>query len=192
MLLARTRPQKRHSSTVLRGLFKRGDTWIPTGDLFRRDADGDYWRVDALADVVRTVHGPVFTGPVRDSLGTLPAVDLAVAYGVQSDLSAQEVAVAAVSLAPGARLTAADLGAVFSWLPFHQRPLIVRVVDRIPVTTWYRPLTAPLREQGLPLSSKSHPAWYLDLGGGDLQAVHSSRPAPHRAGVRTERVLRED
>jgi hypothetical protein len=31
------------------------------------------------------------------------------------------------------------------------------------VTTWYRPLTAPLRAQGLPASTKSHPSWYLDL-----------------------------
>jgi putative long chain acyl-CoA synthase len=163
MLLARTRPQKRHNSTVLRGVFKRGDTWVQTGDLFRRDADGDYWRIDALTDVVRTAGGPVFTGPIRDSLGTLPAVDLAVAYGLQSELSPQQVAVAAVTLAPGATLTPRELGAAFGWLPFHQRPLIVRVVDRIPVTTWYRPLTAPLRAQGLPVSSKSHPAWYLDL-----------------------------
>jgi putative long chain acyl-CoA synthase len=165
MMLARTTPQKRHSSTVLRGVFKRGDTWVQTGDLFRRDADGDYWRVDALTDVVRTAHGPVFTGPIRDSLGTLPAVDLAVAYGLQSDLSSQEVAVAAVTLAPGATLTPRELGAAFGWLPFHQRPLIVRVVDRIPVTTWYRPQTAPLRAQGLPVSSKPHAAWYLDLEG---------------------------
>jgi putative long chain acyl-CoA synthase len=165
MMLARTRPQKRHSSTVLRGLFKRGDTWAQTGDLFRRDADGDYWRVDALTDVVRTAHGPVFTGPIRDSLGTLPAVDLAVAYGLQSEGSAQQIAVAAVTLAPGATLTSGELAAAFAWLPFRQRPLIVRVVDKIPVTTWYRPLTAPLRAHGLPVSSKPHPAWYLDLGG---------------------------
>jgi putative long chain acyl-CoA synthase len=163
MMLARTRASKQYSSTVLRGVFKRGDIWVQTGDLFRRDADGDYWRVDALTDVVHAEQGPCFTGPIRDSLGTLPAVDLAVAYGLQTALSAQEVAVAALTVAPGATLTARELGAAFGWLPFHQRPLIARVVDRIPVTTWYRPLTAPLRAQGLPVSTKSHPSWYLDL-----------------------------
>ncbi|HTW13384.1 MAG TPA: AMP-binding protein, partial [Solirubrobacteraceae bacterium] len=163
MLVARTRPEKNQTSVVLRGLFERGDTWVQTEDLFRRDADGDYWRVDALAEVIRTEHGPVFAGPIRDALGNLPTVDLAVAYGLDSPLSEQEVAVAAVKLMPGARLRARDLAAVFGSLPFHQRPLVVRVVSSIPVTTWYRPLTGPLRERGLPVSSATRPVWYLDV-----------------------------
>lgn len=163
MLVARSRPEKRHTSVVLRGLFERGDTWVETGDLFRRDADGDYWRVDAVADVLHTARGPVFTGPIRDALGTLPAVDLAVAYGLEAPFCEQEVPVAAITLLPGSKLAARDLNAAFSGLPFHERPLIVRVVDEIPVTTWYRPMTAPLRERGLPLSSRARPAWFLDL-----------------------------
>jgi putative long chain acyl-CoA synthase len=165
MLLVRTRPDELQSSTVLRGVFDRGDAWVPTEDLFRRDADGDYWRVDALADVIHAEHGPVFTGPIRDALGNLPAVDLATAYGLKTDFSDDEVAVAAVTLSAGAKLTPRDLIAVLGAVPFHERPLIVRVVDSIPVTTWYRPLTAPLRADGLRVSSKSHPVWYLDLDG---------------------------
>ena len=60
----------------LRGVFSSGDAWMLTGDLFRRDADGDLWRVDNLAEVVHTADGPVFTGPIRDALGDVPAVDL--------------------------------------------------------------------------------------------------------------------
>ncbi|HEV8152251.1 MAG TPA: hypothetical protein VGP78_04920, partial [Solirubrobacteraceae bacterium] len=30
------------------------------------------------------------------------------------------------------------------------RPAVVRVVDEIPVTTWFRPRTAPLRAEGIP------------------------------------------
>jgi putative long chain acyl-CoA synthase len=47
----------------------------------------------------------------------------------------------------------------------EQRPLIVRVVDRIPVTTWYRPLTGPLREEGIPDPGERVRAWYLDASG---------------------------
>ena len=82
MLLARVGPNDPLSTTPLRSLFERGDAWVVTGDLFRRDADGDYWRVDGAGDVIHTDQGPVFTTPIRDALGAIPAVDLALAYGV--------------------------------------------------------------------------------------------------------------
>jgi putative long chain acyl-CoA synthase len=53
-----------------------------------------------------------------------------------------------------------------STLPVGARPDVVRVVERIPVTTWYRPAVAELREQGLPdPANAAQPAWYLDAGG---------------------------
>ena len=72
------RPSEPLSMIPLRGVFAPGDAWLMTGDLFRRDEDGELWRVDNLAEVVRTVDGPVFTGPIRDALGDIPAVDLVV------------------------------------------------------------------------------------------------------------------
>lgn len=43
MLRARVRPDAIASSGDggLRGVFEAGDAWLETGDLFRRDADGD-------------------------------------------------------------------------------------------------------------------------------------------------------
>src|SRR5205085_6397861 len=134
----------------LRSVFSRDDAWLMIGDLFRYDVDGDYWRVDGIADVIHTVHGPVFTGPIRDALGDLPAVDLAVAYGVRPTGREYEVAVSAVTLRKECELGAGDLEAALSCLAPDQRPAIVHVVDQIPVTTWYRPITAPLRAAGIP------------------------------------------
>jgi putative long chain acyl-CoA synthase len=42
---------------------------------------------------------------------------------------------------------------------------VVQVVDSIPVTTWYRPVTGPLRKAGIPDPAEGQPAWYLDRGG---------------------------
>jgi hypothetical protein len=36
------------------------------------------------------------------------------------------------------------------------------VVDSIPVTTWYRPLTVALREAGIPEPGEATSAWFLD------------------------------
>jgi putative long chain acyl-CoA synthase len=165
MLLARVRSGDSGSVTPLRGVFAPGDAWLPTGDLFRHDTDGDYWRVDSAADVIHTAEGPAFTTPIRDALGTLPAVDVAVAYGVPGDGDGTSLAVAAVTLCDGAELRTRDLRAAVSHLPRSLRPAIVHVVDTIPMTTWFRPLTAPLRAAGIPESGEGAQVWYLDASG---------------------------
>jgi len=165
MLLARVRPTAPLSVVPLRGVFAPQDAWLASGDLFRRDRDGDYWRVDGVLDVIETAAGHVFTTPIRDALGELPAVDLAVAYGVRPAGADHELALAAVTLRRGRELTARDVGRALSALPSDQRPAVVHVVDRIPVTTWYRPLTAPLREAGIPVPGAGVRAWYRDAGG---------------------------
>jgi putative long chain acyl-CoA synthase len=165
MLLARVRPSEPLSVVALRGVFASEDWWVATGALFRRDADGDYWRVDGVRDLIRTRRGPVFTTPIRDALGELRDVDLAVAYGVKPAGNDQELAMAAVTLRPGRKVTAQEISRVMGRLDPDQRPLVVRVVERIPVTTWYRPLTGPLREEGIPDPDMGKPAWYLDASG---------------------------
>jgi putative long chain acyl-CoA synthase len=165
MLLARVGPSDPLSMTPLRSLFARGDAWVVTGDLFRRDGDGDYWRVDGAGDVIHTEQGPVFTTPIRDALGAIPAVDLALAYGVPRADDDHEIAVAAVTVRAGRELTAREIGRAMGVLEAEQRPALVHVVDRIPVTTWFRPQTQKLRAAGIPDSSEDGDAWYLDAGG---------------------------
>ncbi|MFZ0040378.1 MAG: AMP-binding protein, partial [Solirubrobacteraceae bacterium] len=82
LLLARARTVETAGAIPMRGVFARDDAWLSTGDLFRRDDEGDYWRIDSVRDVIHTEHGPMFTAPIRDALSDLPAVDLSVAYGV--------------------------------------------------------------------------------------------------------------
>ncbi|MGZ4312885.1 MAG: AMP-binding protein [Solirubrobacteraceae bacterium] len=152
------------SLTPMRGVFSRDDAWLSTGDLFRRDADGDYWRLDGIYDVIHTAARPVLAAPIRDALGDLAAVDLAVAYGLRPSPDKAELAVAAVTLRPGHELSAETVSQALAELEADQRPAIVQVVKEILVTTWYRPVTAPLREAGLPDPADGR-AWYLDRGG---------------------------
>jgi putative long chain acyl-CoA synthase len=160
LLLARVRPHEPLSTVPMRGVFSREDAWLVTGDLFRRDSDGDYWRIDSIADVIHTADGPVFAGPIRDALGDLPSVDLAVAYGVKSPGGDHDLAIAAVTLRAGHELGDGDIAAALAVLPQHARPGIVEVVDQIPVTTWFRPITGPLRRAGVPEPGEG--VWSLD------------------------------
>ena len=162
MLLARVGPTDPLTVVPLRGVFAPNDAWVVTGDLFRQDADGDYWRLDNLAEVIRTAGGPAFSAPIRDALGELPAVDLAVAYGVRPEGAEHELAIAAVTLRKGQRLNAREIGRALGGIPPEQRPATVQVVKQIPVTTWYRPITAPLREAGVPKPGEKRQVWYRD------------------------------
>jgi putative long chain acyl-CoA synthase len=187
MLLARVRPTEPLSVVPLRGVFASEDAWLATGDLFKRDADGDYWRIDGVADLIHTEDGPVFTTPIRDLLGELHAVDLAVAYGVRPEGNEHELAVAAVTLRAGQELTPKEISRALRSLEPEQRPLIVHVVQSIPVTTWFRPITGPLRKAGVPEPGEGRQAWYRDASGDTYRPLTANarrrligRPASER------------
>jgi len=167
MLLSRVRSDEivSTSEAALRGVFRRDDAWLSTGDLFRRDDDGDLWLVDHAAALVRTAGGTVPAMPIQDALGDLEAVDLVVSYGVPVGTVGLEVSVAAVTLRKGMKVEPGEIGRALSRLDEAQRPALVHVVAKIPVTTWFRPTTGALRKAGLPPAGGKHPAWYRGVSG---------------------------
>jgi putative long chain acyl-CoA synthase len=144
---------------IVRDAFQAGDAWFVTGDLLRRDADGDCWFVDRLRDVVRTARGPVPSRPIEDALYELPEVLLAAAYGAPLD-GAREVPVASVVLRPG---TALDVARLVAALGADARPRFIRLVDSLPLNDGYRPLKALLREAGI--GSGPRALAYDEVGG---------------------------
>jgi putative long chain acyl-CoA synthase len=163
MLLARA--DATTTATTMRGLFEPHDAWLATGDLFRRDADGDHWLVDHVHALVPTREGLVATRPITDALAEIRAVDLVVAYGVVAGDAG--VVVAAVSLRPDRELTGTELSAALAPLDPAGRPAVVRVVEEIPVTSWFRPQTAPLAAEGIPKPGGARPVWVLDRESGE-------------------------
>jgi putative long chain acyl-CoA synthase len=163
VLLARGREIDTIATTPLRGVFAKEDSWLSTGDIFRQDDDGDYWRLDGAADVIRTAPGAVYTAPIREALGELPAVDLAVAYGIRLGDGGSQLAIAAVTLRDDRTLDPRALTNALRALPAGERPAVVHVIEALPVTTWFRPTIGPLRAAGLP--SAEDRAFYLDAGG---------------------------
>ena len=140
------------------GVFKAGDAWVPTENLFWRDNEGDYWLADHKDTVIKTVHGPVYTQPVCDVLDEIRGIDVSVCYGLP--LGRHDVAVAAVSVVPGRLVTAAEVTEALRGLLPAERPDLVRVVDEVPLSPSFRPNPRPLREQGLPAPGDR--CWYYD------------------------------
>ena len=158
VLLAEPRGPIDPTASVKRGVFGPADTWISTEYLFRRDADGDFWLVGRRGSTVPTERGVVFCDPITDALGLIPAVDLAVTYGVSMD--GHQVAVTAVTTRPGATITAADLTEAVAAMPFGLGPDIVHVVPELKLSATYRPTVSALRAAGIPKAGRH--AWFFD------------------------------
>ena len=151
MLLSRVGDDISVVESPRRSVFARNDAWQETGDLFRRDADGDHWLVGTVDALIPTERGLVAGLQVEEALSDLDVVDLAVAYAIANeDGRDMSRAVAAVTLRPGHQLDAAALQRGLSNLSSDQWPDAVHVVRRIPVTTWYRPSATALRRRGFP------------------------------------------
>lgn len=151
MLLVTAERDTVGTATPLRSVFARDDSWLETGDLFRRDGEGDYWFVG---------DG---TTPIEDEVYGIAAVDLCVAYRVGDRL------VAAVTLRPGTSIDEAALAG--------QHADVVRVVDEIPKTAWFRLQSAHLRAEGIPASSAEHPAFVLTDDGSYKKLTPARRKA---------------
>jgi putative long chain acyl-CoA synthase len=160
VLLAQSNGPIDPTASVKRGVFAPGDTWISTEYLFRRDEVGDYWLVGRRGSEVHTERGLVYADPVTDALGLINGVDLAVTYGVS--VGDRQVAVSAVTLLPGATITAADLSEAVAHVPVGLGPDIVHVVPEMTLSASYRPTVSGLRAAGIPKAGRQ--AWYFDSG----------------------------
>lgn len=170
VLLAQPRGPIDPTASVKRGVFAPADTWISTEYLFRRDADGDYWLLGRRGSVIRTSRGMVYSEPITDALGLVTGVDLAVTYGVS--VRGQQVAVSAVTLRPGATITAADLTEAVAGMPFGLGPDIVHVVPEMTLSATYRPAVSALRAAGIPKPGRH--AWYFDAAANQFRRLTSS------------------
>lgn len=145
----------------LRGVFEKGDAWVSTGDIFRRDGQGDYWMLDDARGLIVRKDGPVASIPIEDHLGELDAIDLVAVYRVKGGTkkNPHDVAVAAITTRPGRTI---DPGTVAAHLEIAEpalRPDMVLLLDEIPLTTWYRPRKSVLMEQGMPKKSDPRIIW---------------------------------
>ncbi len=183
VLLAQSNGPIDPTASVKRGVFAPADTWISTEYLFRRDEDGDYWLAGRRGAVVHTKRGLVYPELVTDALGFINGIDLAVTYSVS--VGTQQVAVSAVTLLPGATITAADLTEAVANMPVGRGPDLVHVVPQMPLSpTIYRPTVGALRAKGIPKAGRQ--TWYFDTVGNEFRrltpAARSELIGEHRRG----------
>jgi len=123
--------------------------WFHTGDLFRRDRDGQYYFVDRGKDAIRRRGENISSFEVEEQVLAHEAVQEAAVVGVASDVSEQEV-MAIVVLRPGRELDPAELVAFLTpRLPHFMVPRYIRIVAALPKTPTSKIEKHRLRADGI-------------------------------------------
>jgi long-chain acyl-CoA synthetase len=132
--------------------------WLHTGDVGTRDADGWFYIVDRIKDMINVSGYKVWPRDVEDVLYQHPAVLEASVVGVP-DAYRGETVRAYVALKEGGRATPEELVAhCRSLLAVYKAPREVVLVDAIPKTLTGKALRRELRERALLENSTTGPA----------------------------------
>lgn len=123
--------------------------WFHTGDRGFLDADGFLHFLDRMQDTIRRRGENVSSWEVERVLAEHPAVGQVAAYGLPSELSEEEVAVAVVPGAEARVDPAALVEHCRGMLTAFAVPRYVRVLDALPLTPSQRVEKYKLRAEGL-------------------------------------------
>ncbi len=123
--------------------------WFHTGDLFRRDAEGNYFFMDRIKDTVRRRGENISSFEVEAAVLSHPDVDEAIAVGVKSEIEEQEVLVAVKIKAGRTVDPRALIEFLLPKLAYFMVPRYVRMVDEIPKTETNKARKVVFRDQGV-------------------------------------------
>ena len=123
--------------------------WFHTGDLARRDEDGNYFFVDRKKDCIRRRGENVSSAEVEVELISHPDIVEAAAVGVASEHGEQDILVALV-VKEGASI---DMRQLFDYLvprmPHYMVPRYFRVMDALPKTPTNKVRKVEIRQAGV-------------------------------------------
>lgn len=165
---------------VARSVFRKGDTWIRTGDLAKFDSDYNVYFVDRLGDTFRWKSENVSTNEVEAVMGRFDNVGVPVCVGVKVPNHEGRAGLAVVKLLhPEQGLDMRHFAEFLTQrLPKYAVPLFLKITDTIPVTGSNKILKRTFREQKIPPPEGETLYWlkggeYVPLEAADWAQVES-------------------
>lgn len=148
---------------VVRDALELGDAWFNTGDVLRRDEEGDYWFVDRVGDTFRWLGENVSTEQVARVVRRADFVRSAIVYGVDVPGHEGRAGMAAVVLEDEATF---DGEAFYELVASHlfdaARPRFVRVVEALETTDTFKFVKRRLQREGADPAAIDDPLYYYD------------------------------
>jgi len=146
---------------ILRDVFERGDMWVRTGDLMRKDEKGFFYFVDRIGDTFRWKGENVSTSEVSEAICAYPGVTHAIVYGV-SIPGADGRAGMATIVADHELDLAALRKHLLIRLPSYARPLFLRFRNDIDVTGTFKYSRTELVREGFDPGATADPIFFDD------------------------------
>ncbi|HEX6242967.1 MAG TPA: alpha/beta fold hydrolase [Polyangiales bacterium] len=146
---------------AIRDVQHRGDRWYFTGEVMRRDPQGNYWPLDRVRDVIHTPLGLAFTRPIEDVLYEIPDVRVAAVAACGEARGKQHPEAWLVMYRQ--REPDADLltRLLVQHLAPNERPRRIHLVAEVPMSDGHRPVKQRLAGRPAP-----------GQGADDAQAVY--------------------
>jgi len=152
-----------NESKLLRDAFAKGDRWLRTGDLLRRDRASYYYFVDRIGDTFRWKGENVATMEVEHLLNRAPGVHETAVYGVRVPGTDGRAGMALVVPGEGTTFDPESFHAhVSRSLPGYARPLFVRVAAAVDVTGNFKNRKSRLQDEGFDPSRTDDALWFRD------------------------------
>ncbi|MFT6771270.1 MAG: crotonobetaine/carnitine-CoA ligase [Congregibacter sp.] len=121
--------------------------WFHTGDMFRQDADDNFYFVDRLKDMIRRRGENISSVEVETEVLHYPGIDEVAAVGVPSESGEEEVLIVVVSKG---EVEPRDLHEFLAKrLPYFMVPRYIRQVSSIPKTDTNKPRKLLFRDEGI-------------------------------------------
>ena len=123
--------------------------WFHTGDLVRKDEEGNFFFVDRLKDAVRRRGENVSSLEVESDVLGYDAVAEAAVIGIPSELGDEDILVAVVAK-PGTSIDARKLiEFLIPKMPHYMVPRFVRIMDELPKTATNKLMKFAIRDDGI-------------------------------------------
>jgi crotonobetaine/carnitine-CoA ligase len=123
--------------------------WFHTGDIFRQDENGEYFFVDRRKDTIRRRGENISSIEVEAEVLRHPAIAEAIAVGVASEFTEEEVLVVVVPAA-GESIDPKTLTEyLIDRLAYFMVPRYIRIVEEIPKTETNKARKVVFRDEGI-------------------------------------------
>ncbi|EEY62259.1 long-chain fatty acid transporter, putative [Phytophthora infestans T30-4] len=150
------------SKKVLTDVFKKGDTYFRTGDLFKEDERHCWHFVDRVGDTFRWKGENVATNEVAEAVSKFSGLSEICIYGVQVPGNEGRACMAAMVFDKESFDLKEFARFVKQQLPSYAMPLIIRKLETMSVTGTMKQEKAKLRKEGMDPSKIADRLWVFN------------------------------
>ncbi|XP_058458084.1 long-chain fatty acid transport protein 4 [Malaya genurostris] len=146
---------------VLRDVFVKGDMFFNSGDILVADLFGYFYFKDRTGDTFRWRGENVASFEVENAITNIAGLTGCAVYGVDIPEIEGKAGMAAI-VDPEGKLDMENLGAgIRASLPVYARPLFIRVLSEVPMTTTFKLIKRDLQMEGYDITKIKDPIYFL-------------------------------